>query len=84
MLNSILDELGTDAKNALMIGDSEHDMLMAGNAGVDAIGVTHGVEDAASLMMHRPLTCLDDITDLYAFLSHNKPYRFNEQEAEKQ
>ena len=71
MLNSILDELGTDATNALMIGDSEHDMLMAGNAGVDAIGVTHGVEDAASLMMHKPLTCLDDITDLYAFLSHN-------------
>ena len=71
MLNSILHELDTSAKDAVMIGDSEHDMLMAGNAGVDAIGVTHGVENAESLKTHHPLTCLDDITDLYAFLSHN-------------
>ena len=71
MLNSILHELDTHAHDAVMIGDSEHDMLMAGNAGVDAIGVTHGVEDAESLKTHHPLTCLDDITDLYEFLSHN-------------
>ena len=72
MLNSILHELDTHAHDAVMIGDSEHDMLMAGNAGVDAIGVTHGVEDAESLNTHHPLTCLDDITDLYEFLSQNK------------
>jgi len=72
MLNSILLELDTHAHDAVMIGDSEHDMLMAGNAGVDAIGVTQGVEDAESLNTHHPLTCLDDITDLYEFLSHNK------------
>jgi len=72
MLNSILRELDTRASEAVMIGDSEHDMLMAGNAGVQAIGVTHGVEDAESLMLHRPLTCLDNITDLYEFLTHNK------------
>jgi len=72
MLNSILHELDTHAQDAVMIGDSEHDMLMAGSAGVDAIGVTHGVEDAESLKTHHPLTCLDDITDLYEFLSHNK------------
>ncbi len=71
MLNSILHELDTRAHEAVMIGDSEHDMLMAGNAGVQAIGVTHGVEDAESLMLHRPLICLENITDLYEFLSHN-------------
>jgi phosphoglycolate phosphatase len=84
MLNSILHQLGTRASDAVMIGDSEHDMLMAGNAGVDAIGVTHGVEDAESLMMHKPLTCLDDITDLYEFLSHNNQHYFNKQEASGQ
>jgi len=71
MLNTILHELDTDPENALMIGDSAHDMLMASNAGVNAIGVTHGVDDAASLMRHKPLTCLDSVTDLYDFLSHN-------------
>jgi phosphoglycolate phosphatase len=71
MLNSILHALDTHAQDAVMIGDSEHDMLMAGNAGVDAIGVTHGVADAESLNPHHPLTCLDDVTDLYEFLSHN-------------
>jgi phosphoglycolate phosphatase len=71
MLNSILHELDTTAHDAVMIGDSAHDMLMAGNAGVNAIAVTHGVEDAESLQTHHPLTCLDDITDLYEFLSHN-------------
>jgi phosphoglycolate phosphatase len=71
MLNSILHQLDTQANDTVMIGDSAHDMLMAGNAGVNAIGVTHGVEDAESLMMYKPLACLDDITDLYEFLSHN-------------
>ena len=84
MLNSILHELGTPAKYTVMIGDSEHDMLMAGNAGVNAIGVTHGVEDAESLMAYKPLACLDDITDLYEFLSHNNQHRFNKQEASGQ
>ena len=83
MLNSILDELETPAIHAVMIGDSEHDMVMAGNAGVDAIGVTHGVEEAESLMAHNPLACLDDITDLYEFLSHNTQQRFNKQEPAK-
>jgi phosphoglycolate phosphatase len=84
MLNSILHQLDTRACDTLMIGDSEHDMLMAGNAGVNAIGVTHGVEDARSLMTYKPLACLDDITDLYEFLSHNNQHSFNKQEASGQ
>ena len=86
MLNSILHQLDTRAGDTVMIGDSEHDMLMAGNAGVSAIGVTQGVEDAESLMQHRPLTCLDDITDLYEFLSHNTQHSFKikKQESAKQ
>ena len=84
MLNSILRQLDTRANDAVMIGDSEHDMLMAGNAGVNAIGVTHGVEDAESLMTYKPLTCLDNITDLYEFLSDNNQHSFNKQEASRQ
>ncbi len=83
MLISLLQALETPAHEAVMIGDSAHDMLMAGNAGVRAIGVTHGVEDADSLMAHNPLACLDNIADLYAFLSHNKPQNLNKQESDQ-
>lgn len=77
MLNSILAELDTHAHDAVMIGDSEHDMLMAGNAGVDAIGISQGVEAAKSLLSYNPLACLDNIKDLSDFLSHNTQDRFN-------
>lgn len=84
MLLSILHELDTENRDAVMIGDSAHDMRMANNAGVAAIGVTYGVEGAASLMAHQPLTCLDKITDVYEFLSHNTQDSFIQQEAAEQ
>ena len=71
MLQEILSELNFSAGEALMIGDSEHDLKMANNANMQCIGVTHGVHDAATLNKHNPLTCLTDITDLSAYLSHN-------------
>lgn len=71
MLHEILEELNFSAPQALMIGDSEHDLKMANNASMQSIGVTHGVHDAETLNRHKPLTCLADITDLYTYLSHN-------------
>lgn len=71
MLLGILGDTGTRAEHALMIGDSEHDLLMAKNAGVDAIAVTHGVHKAEVLLRHTPLACFDQITELSGFLSHN-------------
>ncbi len=71
MLHEILAELNFSASQALMIGDSEHDLKMANNANVKCIGVTHGVHDAATLNNHKPLTCLTDITKLSDYLSHN-------------
>jgi len=71
MLLEILDQLRTHASQALMIGDSGHDLLMANNAGVDAVAVTHGVNTADELVRYNPVLCLDDITDLTAVISHN-------------
>jgi len=71
MLHEIIDELNFAVSQTLMIGDSEHDLKMANNANMRCIGVTHGVHDAATLNRHNPLTCLTDITDLSAYLSHN-------------
>lgn len=71
MLHGILNDTQTRANNALMIGDSEHDLMMAKNANVDAVAVTHGAHTADRLMAHKPLLCLDRVTDLSNLLSLN-------------
>ena len=71
MLQGILNDTETDTKYALMIGDSEHDLMMAKNANVDAVAVTHGAHTADRLMEHKPLLCLDRITDLSNLLTLN-------------
>jgi phosphoglycolate phosphatase len=71
MLHEILQQLNFTAAQAVMIGDSEHDLKMANNAKMSSIGVTHGVHDAATLEKHKPLVCLSNITDLSDYLKHN-------------
>lgn len=71
MLLGVLQDVGASIEQAIMIGDSEHDMKMASNAGVGAIAVTHGVHNAATLQQHPLLACLDRVTDLSKFLIHN-------------
>ena len=75
MLHEIIDELNFSAAQTLMIGDSEHDLKMANNANMHCIGVTHGVHNAATLEKHNPLTCLTNITELSAYLNHNKHHK---------
>lgn len=71
MLHEILRQLKFSNSQTLMIGDSEHDLKMAKNARVKSIGVTHGVHDADTLSKFEPLICLQNITDLSDYLSHN-------------
>ena len=71
MLLGILNDTQTKPEQALMIGDSEHDLMMANNAGVNSIAVTHGVHTADKLMAYKPLLCLDRVADLSTFLSNN-------------
>ena len=40
MLEELMAEFGVMPEATLMIGDTSHDLLMASNAGVDALGVT--------------------------------------------
>jgi phosphoglycolate phosphatase len=63
--------LNFSAAQALMIGDSEHDLKMANNANMQSIGITHGVHNAVTLAKHNPLVCLNNITDLTDYLKHN-------------
>ncbi|MBK5968839.1 MULTISPECIES: HAD-IA family hydrolase [Thiorhodovibrio] len=69
MLFELLDELGTRADAALMIGDTEFDLLMAKSAGMPSLGVSYGVHDSARLLACEPLGLIDAIGELPAWLA---------------
>lgn len=68
MLLELLRELESDAGSALMIGDTSHDLLMATNAGVDAVAVASGAHSAESLRALSPRACLPNVAELPAWL----------------
>jgi phosphoglycolate phosphatase len=54
-----------------MVGDTTHDLQMAINAGVDALGMTHGAHPVEQLRALQPLALLDDFAGLRAWLTAN-------------
>lgn len=64
MLLQIMDELGVGPNHTLMVGDTEYDLEMAGNAGTRALAVCHGVHDRERLLRHRPLDCVPTLFDV--------------------
>jgi phosphoglycolate phosphatase len=68
MLLQIMDELGAEPEETLMIGDTEYDLQMANNAKTHGLAVSYGVHEVDRLMQHDPLGCLDDIQELTAWL----------------
>ena len=71
MLHEIMDELDVSAAHTLMIGDTEYDLQMARNAGVDAVGVSYGVHEDARLLLHQPVAILHDISELPVWLTQS-------------
>jgi len=69
MVSEILDELDIEPHQALMVGDTEYDLLMAINAGVNPVAVSYGVHERERLMQHQPLVCLDNISELVDWLA---------------
>lgn len=72
MLEELLHELNVDPSDAVMIGDTEFDLEMARNAGMDAIGVSYGVHGPERLRRHAPVSLVDRITDLAQILSRQQ------------
>ena len=71
MLHALFDETGLSATDAVMIGDTTHDLQLAENAGTASIGVTYGAHERALLTAHKPLTLVDSVSALHAFLEAN-------------
>lgn len=68
MLEELMDEFGVEPDATLMIGDTTHDLLMARNAGVAALGVAYGAHPREALEAEAPLYCAADIAELAAWL----------------
>lgn len=68
MLEQILAELGLSPRQAVMIGDSVHDMAMAKAIAMPRIGVTWGVDIRDALSRYEPVAVVDSMTALRVLL----------------
>ena len=71
MLLHLMERLGTQPHETLMIGDTTHDLELARNAGASGVAVTYGAHEPASLARLAPLAVVDNVADLRAWLSGN-------------
>ena len=69
MLQELMDELAVAPERTLMIGDTTHDLLMAKNAGVAALGVSYGAHPRAELLAEAPLHCVDSVAEMARWLA---------------
>lgn len=68
MLEELMAEFGVAQATTVMIGDTSHDLLMASNAGVDALAVAYGAHPRDHLLEHKPVACLRDVIELDRWL----------------
>ena len=68
MVLDILQELMVTPQQALLIGDTEYDMQLAKNAGIAAVAVSCGVDEAERLLTYQPLACLNETKELENWL----------------
>ena len=69
MLLHLMERLGSAPDETLMIGDTTHDLLLASNAGVDAVGVAYGAHPRAALEEAKSLAIVDSIDELSRWLA---------------
>jgi phosphoglycolate phosphatase len=69
MLLELMQLFDTPPARTLMVGDSEHDLGMARNAGTAAAALSIGGRDPAPLLEFGPLACLTGFAELRRWLS---------------
>jgi phosphoglycolate phosphatase len=71
MLLHLMDRLGVEPHETLMIGDTTHDLELARNAGASAVAVSYGAHDVDGLAKLRPLATVHSVTELREWLEEN-------------
>jgi phosphoglycolate phosphatase len=64
----VLEQLASAPADAVMVGDTTHDLLMAHGAGLRAIAVTYGAHDEATLRTESPDWVAGDFTEVVRLL----------------
>ncbi len=73
MLQHVIQRLGVDRRDAIMVGDSAYDLQMANSLRVAGIGVTHGAHDAEQLRHYGPAALIDRLAELPPLLVWRGP-----------
>ncbi len=60
MLQELLDEAGVNADAAVMVGDTEWDMVMADNIGMAKVAVGYGAHNESRLRSFAPDMLIND------------------------
>jgi phosphoglycolate phosphatase len=71
MLLELMAELDAAPERTLMIGDTSHDLQMAANAGVAAVGVSYGAHSGDALAALAPLALVHSTDELAVWLAIN-------------
>jgi len=71
MLEELMAQFAVSPATTLMIGDTTHDLLMAKNAGVDAVAVSYGAHARNVLEAASPRYCAHSVEDLANWLQAN-------------
>jgi phosphoglycolate phosphatase len=64
MVQELLSEMGLRQDQAVMVGDTEWDLVMADNAGVRKIAVSYGAHSKERLLSFSPDMCVDDFSTI--------------------
>ena len=70
ILLEVLREAETEPAEALMVGDTTHDLDMARGAGVSAVAVTSGSQPRDVLLEREPMGCLEGVSQLPNWLDN--------------
>ena len=68
MLLEIMEALDVGPAEALMVGDTSHDLEMARAAGVDSVAVAYGAHPEDGLRACAPLGCVSSVEELAGWL----------------
>jgi phosphoglycolate phosphatase len=71
MLLMLLDITGVAPANAIMVGDTTHDLELAANAGIDAVAVSYGAHPESLLATRPAVARCESVADLHRWLLAN-------------
>jgi phosphoglycolate phosphatase len=71
MLLALMEQVGVERAETLMVGDTSHDMQMAAAAGVDGLAVTYGAHAREGLLACGPRGCVESVEELREWVTRN-------------